>query len=65
MSGHYRWQKAVLDGSPFGIWLARVLGVKAKIVKVDLTADEVRKLKKDGQLHVSDIQGYLPNGFEE
>lgn len=52
MAAHYRWQRAVLDGSKFGVWLARTLGVSAKIVKVDLTPEEVRQLKDEGKINV-------------
>jgi len=41
---HYRYEAAVLTGSRFGIWLARLFGVNAKMVKMNLTPEEAKKL---------------------
>lgn len=41
---HYRYEKPVLDGSRFAVWLARVLGVKPKMIVVNLTPEEASKL---------------------
>ena len=59
---HYRYERAVLAGSRFGIWLARVFGVKPKIVKVDLKKEEAERLAKQRHLGIQDV---LPNGDEE
>jgi hypothetical protein len=70
---HYRYERAVLAGSRFGVWLARLVGVKPKIVKMDLTKEELKKLHPDhpdsppADLGVPEtgIQDVLPNGDTE
>jgi hypothetical protein len=41
---HYRYEKAILDGHRVAVAIARVLGVKTKIVVVNLTPEEAAKL---------------------
>lgn len=41
---HYRYETAVLTGGRFAVWLARTLGVGAKLVKLDLTPEEAHRL---------------------
>jgi hypothetical protein len=65
---HYRYERAVLAGSRFGVWLARLVGVKPKIVKMDLTKEELKKLhhhpepETDLSVPETGIQDVLPNG---
>jgi hypothetical protein len=40
----YRYTRAVLDGSKFALWVARILGVEAKLLKLELTREEAREL---------------------
>ena len=40
----YRYTKAELEGNRFGLWLARLFGVKPKLVKYDLDAEEAEEM---------------------
>jgi hypothetical protein len=59
---HYRLEKAVLSGSKFGVWLARTVGVKPKIMKIKVTPEQAAKLREERHL---DIQDVLPNGDDD
>ena len=45
MEVKYRYTRAYLEGSKFAIAIARMLGVKPKLVKMELTPQEAEELR--------------------
>lgn len=41
---HYRYEKAVLSGNRFAVWLSLALGVRPKLMVLNLTPEEAAKL---------------------
>jgi hypothetical protein len=62
---HYRYEKAVLSGSRFAVWLARTLGVKATVFKANLTPEEAERLGIKPDTSLIDLPPGLQNGDEE
>jgi hypothetical protein len=44
MEVKYRYTRAELAGNPLALWVARLLRVKPKLVKMELTPSEAEKL---------------------